>query len=209
MNEQVATSKRNLKPFWILLAVSGLPYLLSWIYFANMDSLPKVATSNRGELIEPVRPIEGLSLQLLDNSVLTTGSLKGNWALLSAGPSECGEACLKNIFFMRQVRRLMGEERTRIKRIFVLTDAEQTDAFVKKVEPYGAMDVITGSSADKSALIEKMTVDGVDPVNRIFIVDPMTNLMMVYNPDVNPEDIAKDFRRLLKVVRIGKPKTAG
>jgi len=33
--------------------------------------------------------------------------------------------------------------------------------------------------------------------------------MMMYQPDSNPEVIAKDFRRLLKVTRIGEPKTAG
>lgn len=208
MNEQAVAKKRNLTPFWILLAVSGLPYILSWIYFANIDSLPQVAPSNRGELIEPVRPIAGLSLQLLDGSHVATDSLKGNWILMSAGSSVCEQACLKNVFFMRQVRRLMGEERTRIKRMFVLTDESQVEAFRQKVEPYGAMDVITGTSADKSALVEKMTIGDVTPEGRIFIVDPMTNLMMVYNSDVDPEDIAKDFRRLLKVVRIGKPKTA-
>ncbi len=212
MNEQAVektSSKRNLTPFWILLAVSGLPYLFSWIYFANIDSLPQVSTSNRGELIEPVRSVENYSLELMDGNVLQTAELKGNWTLVTAGSTQCDEACIKNVYYMRQVRRLMGEERERIKRLFVLTDVEQMQDFTSKIEPYGAMDVVIGPVSDKAGLLEKMTINGTSPENRIFIMDPLANLMMVYQPDSNPEDIAKDFRRLLNVVRIGQPKKAG
>lgn len=207
--QQQTTRKRNMTPFWILLAISGLPYLLSWIWYANMDSMPEVATGNRGELIEPVRPIEGLLLQAVSGQQIDTDSLKGNWTLLMAGSSDCDEVCMKNVYYMRQIRRLMGEERLKIKRIFVMTDDAKLDDFLKKVEPLGEMDVVSSALADGSKLIEQMTVSGNIPEKRIFIVDPLANLMMAYNQDVDPEDIAKDFRRLLKVVRIGDPKDAG
>ena len=216
MNEQAVNKsgskpgkKRNLKPFWILLAISGLPYLFSWIYFANMDSMPTVATSNRGSLIEPVRSVEGLSLQLLNGETLQTDALTGNWTLVTAGSSQCDELCEKNIYYLRQVIRLMGEERERIRRLFVLTDVDQLPEFTSRIEAYGSMDVVAGSSADKNSLLESMTNEGASPENRIFIIDPQGNLMMVYEPDSNPVDIAKDFKRLLKVVRIGQPKAAG
>ena len=212
MNEQVVDNqvkKRNLTPFWILLAVCGLPYLFSWIYFANVDRLPEADTTNRGELIEPLRPVDNLSLAMLDGSIFDTNQLKGNWTLMTAGPSQCDESCLKNVYYMRQVRRLMGEERKRIRRLFVLTDADQAETFKTKVAPYGAMDIVAPEGGDNSRLVKQLVVNGVTPDNRIYIIDPMANLMMVYAPDSDPEDIAKDFRRLLKVTRIGQPKTAG
>lgn len=207
--QQQTTSKRNLTPFWILLAISGLPYLLSWIWYANMEKLPEIATANRGELIEPVRPVEGMVLQTVSGQSLDTNSLKGNWTLITADSSNCDDVCMKNIYHMRQIRRLMGEERLKIKRIFVMTDDAKVDDFMKKVEPFGQMDVVSSSTADGSKLIEQMTVAGNVPEKRIFIIDPLANLMMAYNQDAEPEDIAKDFRRLLKVVRIGDPKDAG
>ena len=103
----------------------------------------------------------------------------------------------------------MGEERQRIRRLFVLMDDHQLQEFSSRIEAYGAMGVVTGSSVDKDTLLERMTIEGVSPENRIFIIDPQANLMMVYEPDSNPVDIAKDFKRLLKVVRIGQPKAAG
>ena len=209
MTEQVEKKSRSLKTFWILLAVCGLPYAFSWFYFANQDMFPQKETSNRGQLIEPVRPIENLSLQLPGGDTLDTNQLKGSWILMTAGSSECQEPCQRNVYHISQIRRLMGEERTRIKRMFVLLDTEQLSDFSSKVEAYGEIALISASEKDGDALLNKMTINGVSPEDRIFIVDPMTNLMMAYQPDADPKDIAKDFKRLLKVSRIGKPKTAG
>lgn len=212
MNEQAVaekTPKRNLTPFWVLLAICGLPYLFSWIYFAYVDRLPEVSTSNRGALIEPVRSVEDLSLTMIDGSSFDSNQLKGNWTLITSGASQCDELCLKNVYYMRQVRRLMGEERKRILRLFVLSDTDQLQDFQNKVAPYGEMSIVAPTGVDNLKLVDLMAINGDSPENRIFIIDPMANLMMVYEPDSNPEDIAKDFRRLLKVTRIGDPKTAG
>ena len=209
MTDQEKTRKRNLKPFWIILAISGLPYLLSWIWYANMDNLPDIAANNRGELIEPSRPLANMKLATVDGGLLDTNTLKGNWILMMAGSSDCNEACLKNVYFMRQVRRLMGEERDKIKRIFVMTDKSRLASFKEQVSDFGNMQIVSTDAEQGNTLIEKMTIDNNSPENRIFIVDPLANLMMAYPQDVDPEDIAKDFRRLLKVVRIGDPKEAG
>ena len=146
---------------------------------------------------------------MIDGSSFDSNQFKGHWTLITAGASQCDELCLKNVYYMRQVRRLMGEERKRILRLFVLSDTNQLQDFQEKVEPYGEMSVVAPSGADNQKLVDLMAINNVSPENRIFIIDPMANLMMVYEPDSNPEDIAKDFRRLLKVTRIGEPKTAG
>ncbi len=209
MTENEKPTKRNLTPFWILLAVSGLPYLLSCIWYANMDSLPEVVSNNRGQLIEPARPLENMVLTTIGGNLLDTNTLKGNWVLMMAGSSDCNETCLKNVYFMRQVRRLMGEEREKIKRIFVMTDNASVESFKEQVSEFGDMEIVSTATAQGKTLIGHMTINNRSPENRIFIVDPLGNLMMAYPQEVDPEDIAKDFRRLLKVVRIGDPKEAG
>lgn len=209
MTENEKPKKRNLTPFWILLAVSGLPYLLSWVWYANMDTLPEVAANNRGELIEPARPLANMTLTTVGGDLLDTNTLKGNWVLMMAGSSDCNETCLKNVYFMRQVRRLMGEEREKIKRVFVMTDSSRLESFKDQVSEFGNMEIVSTATEQGKSLIGQMTINNRSPENRIFIVDPLANLMMAYPQDVDPEDIAKDFRRLLKVVRIGDPKEAG
>ena len=200
--------KRSRKIFWLLLLVSGLPYLVSWIWYANMDIMPEIAPSNRGELTSPVRSIADLSLQTINSETVLTNELKGNWLLIMAGSSDCDERCLKNVFYMRQVRRLMGEDRQNVERIFVLTDQQKLTEFKEKIEPFEGMSIVTTNSPDGEQLIDAMKISDTQPLNRIYIADPAANLMMAYPSDVDPEDIAKDFRRLIKLVRIGKPKQA-
>jgi len=204
-----SNKKRSLKPFWILLAISGFPYLFSWIYFANMDNLPQMNPSNRGELIEPVRSIADIQLSKIDGQALDAQTLKGNWVLATVGASHCGEDCQRNVYHITQIRRLMGEERERIKRMFVLLDENNLQDFKQGISSYGDIDIIKAEASDGSRLIAQMQVEGVSPENRVFIIDPLANLIMVYNADADPQDIAKDFKRLLKVVRIGQPKQAG
>jgi hypothetical protein len=38
---------------------------------------------------------------------------------------------------------------------------------------------------------------------RVYLVDPLGNLMMYYLPDANPRGMIKDLHRLLKYSRIG------
>jgi cytochrome oxidase Cu insertion factor (SCO1/SenC/PrrC family) len=209
MSEQQVLKKRSLKPFWILLAVSALPYLFGWFYFSNREVLPEVETSNRGELITPVRSIDGLSLQLVDGEALQTASLKGDWILLTAGSTICDENCQRNIYHMTQIRRLMGEERNRIQRLFVVMDNDKLADFQQRISEYGAISLVDSAKADAATLLQQMTINGQSPENRIIIMDPLANLIMIYPVDADPVDIARDFRRLLKVTRIGQPKEAG
>ena len=56
------------------------------------------------------------------------------------------------------------------------------------------------------ALLNKFRLkDADDPENagRIYIIDPQGNLMMSYAPNVNPGDIYKDLKKLLRSSRIG------
>ena len=140
---------------------------------------------------------------------LSTASLKGNWVLVTAGRSACQEGCQRNVYHLRQIRRLMGEDRKRIKRMFVLLDTDQQAQFVDAVKDFGEMAIVDATQATAAGLLEQMTISGQSPENRIFIVDPLANLIMVYGENDDPVDIAKDFRRLLKVTRIGQPKEAG
>jgi len=57
-----------------------------------------------------------------------------------------------------------------------------------------------------NAMIEKFRLnEAEDPLkmNRIYIVDPLGNLMMSYEPNVNPRDIYTDLKKLLRGSRIG------
>lgn len=207
MNERADTDserKRSLTPLWVLIAVTVLPYVLGWWYFSNQDTVPLGEPGNKGDLVEPVRALPALPLETLDGEIAGTADLLGRWTLIAVGPASCPETCERDLYLLRQIRRAMGEERFRVQRLYVATDAEGLDGLREKLADYEGTRVVTGPEASRERLLELLRVNGIeDPAGARFIVDPLGNLMMSYAADSNPEDTADDLRRLLELSRIG------
>lgn len=201
MNETAKTSNR---PFWMLLAVTGLPFVAAWILYFNPALVDSLSTSNKGELITPVRAVPDMELQTLDGGVFDTRALKDNWTLLSVAASQCGEGCETNLYHMRQIRLAMGEERSRVLRILVLSDSDPTAtaALAERMTPYAGTVVITGPAAARDRLLALLDGDGGDTDDRIFMIDPQGALMMAYPPVPSAKDVLKDLERLLQVVQL-------
>jgi hypothetical protein len=201
--ETLAPPKRSNLVLWILVAVCAFPYLLSWAYFQFRDVLPAPKTSNYGTLVSPVRALGDLPLQGLDGTTFNLADLHGKWVLLSVGNSACAVACQKNLYFLRQVRQAMGNERRRVERLFVLTDTRQLPAFQARLQGHEGLKVAVGPQATITQL--QAVLRNPNPVaeDGWYIVDPLGNVMMSYPPDFNGELMIKDLRRLLAVSQVG------
>ena len=198
------TAKNPNRPFWILLAVTGLPFLAAWIVFFNPALMDTFSTSNKGELITPVRPIADMELRTLEGSTFDTGALKDNWTMLSVASSQCGEGCETNLYHMRQIRLAMGEDRKRVQRILVLSDEDPAAiaALTDRMTPYEGTIVITGPAGERDRLLTMLDTGDGNTDNRIFMVDPLGSLMMAYPPVPDAKDVLKDLERLLQVVQL-------
>ena len=118
----MSEKKPSMAPFWGLVIVTGLPFILALYLFLHPEMLEVLGTKNHGQLIQPTRDLPALHLQTLDGRGLDLASLKGNWTLLMVADGKCGEACQQNLYYLRQIRRAMGENRTRVERLMVLDD---------------------------------------------------------------------------------------
>ena len=136
------------------------------------------APSNYGELIPP-RVVESLK------------EFRGKWLLVSFDAGQCDAHCERKLYIMRQVRRAQGKEMERIERLWVLTDAAKPRA--------DALALSEGTS------IARIAADGFPghPVDHIYLVDPLGNLMMRFPRDPDPSRVIKDLQRLLKYSRFG------
>jgi cytochrome oxidase Cu insertion factor (SCO1/SenC/PrrC family) len=203
-NQPEPRARRSTRPLWILIAIMVLPYIAGWLYFHNRDVLQLGGQGNEGDLVTPVRPLGALPLDLLGEESTNTAELKGKWVLVTVASSDCNEACLRNLFFLRQVRKAMADGRFRVERLLVLTDDSQLSALPGKLGEFEGTRVVTGPADTRDRLLKMLQVNGItDPTGARFIVDPLGNLMMSYRPDSDPEDMAEDLRRLLSLSRIG------
>ncbi|MDH5573064.1 MAG: hypothetical protein OEY89_14985, partial [Gammaproteobacteria bacterium] len=110
----------------------------------------------------------------------------------------------KNMYKIRQIRKAMAQDRSRIERVFVLSDNQDVNGFKSKIKDYQGMYVIKHAE-DKAtqAFTQQLTIPGQLLDNGIYIIDPLGNYMMAYPEDADAAKILDDVRRLLKISKIG------
>jgi cytochrome oxidase Cu insertion factor (SCO1/SenC/PrrC family) len=161
---------------------------------------------NHGDLIDPPRPLPDLALPLAHGGAATGKSgvaLKGKWTLLYVGAGSCTALCRSNLYETRQVRIALNRDMDRVQRVFValegccdwqLLDAEHPDLMT------------VSATGDTASLIEWLpSFDGIAPAaaDRIYLIDPLGNLMMSYAPGAPPKGLLTDLKRLLSLSHVG------
>ena len=172
---------------------------------------------NAGELIVPARPLPELALPLVagasssTNAVAATGAvgdaqtnprfLKGKWTLLYLQKGRCDDECRKHLYDTRQVRLALDREMPRVQRVFI-GDADCCDLpELKQAHP--DLIVIRESPADAALLALLPMREGALNSHRIYLVDPLGNVMMFYASDARPKGMLEDMKRLLRLSSIG------
>jgi hypothetical protein len=101
---------------------------------------------------------------------------------------------------MRQVWAGLGREAPRVQRLMILQSAAQKDDLREFLENYPYMTVIIDS---ESVLVQQMISSGKQVHDNIFLVDPLGNLMIAFPQTLDPRDMLKDMKKLLKISTIG------
>ncbi|GJM05617.1 MAG: hypothetical protein DHS20C09_16130 [marine bacterium B5-7] len=199
--ENIKKSNRLIIIFVVVVFVS--PLFLSWYVFNYTDFLEMRGQSNKGALIEPIRPLGDLTLidPLNDER---KDSLYGEWNLVYVSEA-CDRQCMDKVYLMRQLHASMDKHSLRVQKVLFLT-SQATSEIKAKLTEFKGQQIINTDLINVNELLNKFRLnDDKDPLktNRIYIVDPLGNLMMSYEPDVNPRDIYTDLKKLLRGSRIG------
>lgn len=150
---------------------------------------------NYGELLE-VKPLVGTALNQSDNTIFRMRQLRGKWVLLSVDSGKCDEQCRQKLYYMRQVRTMQNAEKDRIERVWLIDDNEAPDP--KIAEEFKGTRFI---SAKDSELLAEIPATA-SQRDHIYVIDPISNLMMRFPKNADPSKMAKDIKRLLKVSQL-------
>jgi hypothetical protein len=161
---------------------------------------------NRGDLINPPRPLPEVSLPIANHAaggLSKPDFLKSKWTLLYVGPGSCSVPCRSDLYSTRQVRIALNRDMDRVQRVFI-AEGECCDwRFLDAQHP----DLITLRAAPDAAPLLGLlpTFDGIAPVaaERVYLIDPLGNLMMSYAPDAKPKGMLEDLKRLLGLSHVG------
>ncbi len=188
---------RDKKILLALAAIFFVPLIVAWIWFYNVDALRPGGSVAKGELIQPARALGEFSFLRVDaEGEVTDASLHGRWAMIYVGGAICGDDCRQSLYEMRQVHTALGRNGVRIQRVYLMVGASTPDdsAFYQTEHPGLIM-----ASVEPSAQI----LGNFDQPGRIYLVDPLGNLMMSYPSDATGRDLLDDLKRLFRVSRIG------
>ncbi len=177
------------------------PVILSYWFLNHTDVVEERGTSNYGELIQPPRPIDNFSLtDPLANEV--EHKLHGKWNLVYITDA-CQQTCLDNLYRMRQIHIGTDKYSLRVQRVLFMTN-QNSQQTAPDLSDYAGQRVINPDDNDAFLANFKLTeFDQPLAENRLYIIDPLGNLMMSYSADAPFKGILKDLKKLLKASRIG------
>ena len=177
-----------------MMLVCAAPVIAS--YFTYYVLRPE-ARRNYGELIAPQKDLPQAVVKDLKGDPVALSSLKGQWLLVAVGSGACDDACQQNLYFQRQLREIMGKEKDRLDRVWLLTDdAPVSEALLPALNQAYVLRIPT--DVMKSWL---SPASGQQLQDHLYVIDPMGNWMMRFpaNMDVPSASKAKkDLERLLR-----------
>lgn len=199
------TSSTNRKRWQLVLLalLFAAPVTISLLlYYGGWRPLPKA----KGDLIVPARAIADVELRALDGKPVKFSTLKGKWSLVYFGPADCREECQRALYILRQVHIAQHKNAPRVQRVFILLEERGLDRLPATLKEYQPVTVLRGERTGIERLVTQFAIDGRPrPAGeaRIYVVDPLGNLVLHYGPEQPPGLINKDLYRLLRVSRVG------
>ena len=191
------SARRGVRPLLIMVGIFAAPVLAAWFFYFNPQYLPS-ARGNVGELISPVVAVPAdLRLTTPAGVALDRTRLEGKWTLVYLAGGGCPDACRLRLHDLRQIRLALGDGSLSVERLLILTDPGAAATGAALAKEFDGMGVAVTDEAGAVWLIGALG-QGPEALGRVYILDPMGNLMMRYASDAPAKDVLKDMGRLIK-----------
>lgn len=183
--------------FFVPLAVAF------WMYYGPVDWRPS-GDASKGDLVDPARPLPELSLPTMDGPPTDPAFLRGRWTMLYVGDGRCDERCRRALYLMRQSRIALNKDMDRVQRVFLVTGHCCDRAFLPQEHPDLLVARAEGAAA-APLLAPLPEYEGLPAAvaGRIYLVDPLGNLLMSYPPGGPDKALLTDLKKLLRLSHIG------
>lgn len=187
------TASGRLKMFLVLLACAA-PVVASYLTYYVIR--PEGRT-NYSTLIQPTRALpRDLPLLTLEGQPVKADALLGQWLLVSVSEGPCDAACEKRLYMQRQLREMLGRDRDRLDKVWLLaSEAPVTPALRATLEAGKTLVLRVPAQALKQWLQPEA---GQALSDHLFVVDPMGEWMMRSPVDPVPDKFKRDLDRLMR-----------
>lgn len=178
----------------LVVAVCAAPVIASYFSFYVL----KLNGSANGDLITPTVDMPAdLALRDLNGQAVSVESLKGQWLLTVVQDSACDPACEKLLFEQRQLREMLGKERDKLDKLWLIPDDAALRPEVQQAVTQGVpVTVLRAPRAQIEAWLKPAA--GATLGDHLFLIDPMGRWMLRSEVKPDPIRVKSDLNRLLK-----------
>lgn len=179
-------TRRNRRTLILIALVSIAPVLASYsaYYLFSRDK-----RANYGELLRtaPAPELQGMHA----GAPFALAQLRGKWVFVVAAAGACDAACERALYATRQARTIQGREMERVTRVWLVTQGTPAPAILAEHPDLVAVTGTGGLGGFPAG------------AHRIYLIDPLGNLVLAYPRDPDIKAMAGDVARLLRASRIG------
>jgi cytochrome oxidase Cu insertion factor (SCO1/SenC/PrrC family) len=176
--------RRGRRQLIFLASLFFVPLLVAfWLYYGSSGWRPAGGT-NKGDLINPAVPLPAVVLTKPDGTHTPADFLQGKWTIAYLGDGACDERCRKALYLSRQTWISLNKDMDRVQRVFLAT----------------------GPRVDTKALLAQIpALGGVAPAaaGRLYLIDPLGNLVLSYSAAAPDKALLTDVKKLLRLSHIG------
>ena len=150
---------------------------------------------SHGDLVAPPRALQiPGELMTVQGVYVEPELLKDKWSMVYVA-HECAQTCEERLHVLRQLHASLAKDIRRAQRILIASSGN-LQALHQKYPDVVILNQPENEVAALRAQFDLQNVPGGND-NRIYLVDPLGNLMMSFSDEVPPADIRKDLTRLM------------
>ncbi len=183
-----------------LITVFLSPFIGGWMALYVFDIRP--TSGNYGALVTPVKPLDWPALEAIDGTV-HEGGFGRKWTLVMFANDGCAELCRSHLFYLRQLRTLLGRDTLRLQNVLI-TAQPLSEEMQVYITGFPNLKVVQDNrDPDLYRQFELPGEGEVGSAPKLYLVDPAQNLMMHYPAENDQNRILEDIKKLLKLSQIG------
>lgn len=197
----MSTQGRSRLQLILLALLFASPVIGAWFAWTLAITDGVDSTTNAGELIQPARPLQGTSWLSADGEALPTNLLSQRWNYVLLGGDGCDAQCVERLHLTRQLRISVNKDMSRIQRVLLVKQLPAEWTLLQAEHPDLIVAVL--GESDWQTFVAQFVVGKQAPAGAFYLVDPLGNLMMRYQPGVTFKGMLKDLQKVLKASRVG------
>ncbi len=170
-----------------------IPVVLATLMHSQWFDWELSSGRNHGELIDPVIELDDFSVQDARNQTVALATLRDRWQLIYVTSGVCDDACLENLYWLRQVRLAQNRHVPDIGLLFASAQEQSAETLEAIYALAADFVVLEGDSADP--LLTQLPEP--DRQGGFYIGDPLNNIILTYPNGADHNGIRRDLRRLL------------